>query len=195
MVAGLAVALSSSLALAQGGPTLGTPVFSGTGCPAGTAYAVLSQDATTMSILFDQYVAEAGRAVNRTFDRKSCNISVPVRVPNGYSVSIIEVDYRGFNGLPAGATSQFDVEYFFAGAQGPRFSRQFRGPLTDNYLLTNTLLASAVVWSACSATPILRANSSLRVNSNSRGEQAMATLDSADVSSSLVYHLAWRRCR
>ena len=48
---------------------LGQPAYGGTGCPAGTASVSLSPDNQAISILFDQYVVEAGGA--KGFDRKN----------------------------------------------------------------------------------------------------------------------------
>lgn len=191
-------ALTVSFALvsqsyAQSGLSLGYPGYGGNGCPAGSASVTLSPDQQSLSILFDQYIVEAGNG--RRLDRKSCNIAIPIRVPQGYSVSIFQVDYRGFNDLPVGARSTFNVEYFFAGGRGVRQSTVFRGPESDEYAITDRLAATAVVWSACGAETNLRVNTSMMVQSNRRGEQAFATVDSADVSAGLIYHLQWRRCR
>lgn len=172
---------------------LGQPAYGGTGCPAGSASVTLSPDQSALSILFDSYVAEAGGG--RRVDRKSCNISVPVEVPSGYSVAVFQVDYRGFNSIPYGAQSRFDAEYFWAGARGPRISRIFRGPVSDVYTVTDGLLASTMVWTPCGASVNLRVNTSMMALSNARSEQTLATVDSADISSGLVYHLQWRRCR
>ena len=189
----LGIVLGSS-AFAQSGVQLGTPAFGGNGCPAGTASASITNDGQTLSILFDEYIAEAGRTTNRRLDRKACNVSVPVKVPQGFSVAVFKVDYRGYNSLPAGASSQFNVEYFFAGSQGPRYTENFRGPLDDDYLITNKLLATSLVWSPCGQQVILRANSSMKATANARMDQTLATVDSADVQSGLIYHLQWRRC-
>jgi hypothetical protein len=186
--------LIGSAAFAQSGLTLGTPAFGGNGCPAGTVSSAITDDGSAISILFDEYIAEAGRTTGRRLDRKACNVSIPVNVPQGISVAVIKVDYRGFNSLPAGSTSQFNVEYFFAGSQGPRYTENFRGPLEDDYLITNNLVASALVWSPCGQQVILRANSSMRATANNRMDQTLATVDSADVQAGLVYHLQWRRC-
>ncbi len=181
-------------AFAQAPPiTLGLPGYGGNGCPQGTVAATLSPDATTLSILFDAYIVEVGGQTGRPFDRKSCNVSIPVNVPQGYSVSIISVDYRGFNQLPQGASSAFNVQYFFAGSQGPGFVRNFNGPLIDEYLIHNELQIGAVVWSACGASPLLRTNASLSVRT-AGGQSAMATVDSEDVAAALIYLLQWRRC-
>lgn len=175
--------------------SLGYPAYGGSGCPQGTASVVLTPDAKTLSILFDVYQVQSGQNTGTAFMRKSCNIAIPVHIPQGYSVSILTVDYRGFNHLPAGARSQFDVEYFFAGMMGPKFSRPFYGPLDKDYLIENNLVASAVVWSACGTDVNLRTNSSLRVQSPSMySPTAYSTVDSEDVSAAIVYHLQWRRC-
>jgi hypothetical protein len=172
---------------------LGMPGYGGTGCPANSASVTLAPDQKSLSILFDQYVVEAGNG--RTMDRKSCNIAIPVRVPQGYSISVFQIDYRGFNSLPAGARSQFNVEYFFAGSRGVRQSKSFFGPASNLYELTDNLTAEALVWTPCGADTNLRVNTSMLVQSNRRQEQAMATVDSADVTAGLVYHIAWRTCR
>ncbi len=183
-----------SKAAAQG-IELGEPEYRGTGCPLNSAGAVLSPDNTKLSVLFDQYVAEAGDSVGKDMDRKSCNLAIPVHVPHGYSVSVIKVDYRGFTSIPRGGTVRFNVSYFFAGSEGPRISEVMRGPREEDFLLTDRLIATADVWSPCGVDTNIRINTSLVARSNSYGDDIMATLDSTDVDTKLVYHLQWRRCR
>ncbi len=176
------------------GIELGEPAYGGTGCPAGSASVSVSPDGGAVSLLFDQYVVEAGDT--KSFDRKNCNIAVPVKVPNGYSVSVFAIDYRGFVQLPAGARANLSVNYFLAGGgRGVTSNKTFRGATSDNYVTTDRLGLEAIVWSACGADTILRANTSMLVNSNSRRDQAMATVDSADIEAGLVYHLQFKRCR
>lgn len=190
---GVLLSLFVASAAHANGLTLGEPQYGGTGCPAGSASVALSPDQTAVSILFDQYVVEAGG--NKSFDRKNCNIAIPVKVPQGYSVSVFAIDYRGFTGLPSGGRAQLTVDYFLAGnGRGVRSTKSFRGPMAEDYLKSDTLGMQAVVWSACGADTILRANTSMLVQSNRYREQALATVDSADVQAGLIYHLQWRRC-
>ncbi len=174
--------------------SLGAPAYGGDGCPAGSVSATLSPDEKALSILFDQYQASAGGDTGRSFDRRSCNVAIPVHVPQGRSISILSIDYRGFNKLPRGGRSQFNVEYFFAGGRGPSFRRNFNGPLEDDYIISNELVADALVWSGCGVDVNLRTNSSLRVNT-SRNREALATVDSEDVTAAIVYHVQWRACQ
>ena len=174
---------------------LGMPAYGGNGCPNGTASAVLSPDQKTISILFDRYSVEAGRASGRDMDRKSCNVAIPVHVPNGYSISLFQIDYRGYNNLPRGAYSRLQAEYFFAGQRGPVYEKTFNGSLNEDYNFSNTVGAQAMIWSPCGAETNLRVNSSLMTQTNSSKQQTLSTVDSADIRSGLVYHVQMRRCQ
>jgi len=174
---------------------LGYPAYGGNGCPSGTASATLSPDATSLSIIFDQFLTEAGPASGRTIDRKSCNIAVPVHVPNGYSISIIAVDYRGYVGLPRSASARLQAEYFFAGMRGPRFTQDFVGATDRDYTFSNQLGVETLVWSPCGADVNLRVNASMMVRNTNRGLDALATVDSADISAGMIYQVKMRRCR
>lgn len=191
----LIAALLSSSALANAnGLTLGHPNYGGTGCPGGSVATTVSPDQKTLSILFDQFVAEAGRSAGKTIDRKSCNIAIPVHVPQGFSVSVISVDYRGYVSVPSGGEARFSAEYFFAGQRGPVRTEVFRGPADEDYMITDDLIATALVWSPCGANTNIRINASMLAKSNAKRDDVLATVDSTDVSTGLIYHLAWRRC-
>lgn len=190
-----ALALITASAAQASSIRLGTPSYGGTGCPGGSASVSVSPDNSAISILFDQFITEAGNTTGRRLDRKSCNLSVPVQVPNGYSVAVFQVDYRGYNAVPRGGYNRFESEYFWAGARGPKITRQFNGPINDSYTLTDDLVARTVVWTPCGASVNLRVNASMLSMSNSRMEQTLGTVDSIDLSSGLVYHIRFQRCR
>lgn len=171
--------------------SLGQPGYGGSGCPAGSASVSVSPDGSSLSILFDSYTVEAGGS-NPQVARKSCNLSIPVKVPNGMSVSLISADYRGFADLPAGAEARLDTEYFFGGSRGPAYSQRFNGRFSNTYLKRHQMAAGANVWSACGADVNLRVNSGMTVRSS--GEAALATVDSADFNAGILYHLQYRSC-
>lgn len=192
----LIAALTVSAGAFAQGLQLGYPSTGGNGCPQGTVSATLSPDNSQLSILFDQFLAEAGPGVGKTIDRKSCNIAIPVTVPNGYAVSIVAVDYRGFVGLPSrSATARFTAEYFFANQRGPVSQRTFVGSQNTDYLIENDLIVESLVWSACGAQTNLRINASMMLTNSDRRSDAIATVDSADISSGIIYQLQFRRCR
>jgi hypothetical protein len=187
LVAG--AAFTAVPANAQPQLTLGTPTYGGTGCPQGTASAVLSADRTQLSILYDQWVTSVDASGG--FDRDGCTLAVPVEVPQGISVSIYAVDYRGFNFLPPGGMSQFQVEYFFTGGIGPIFTQEFQGPLAETFLIRNELAIVDIVWSGCGEDVILRANASTFLRAS---EAAQISVDSEDIDTSIVFLLQTQTC-
>lgn len=172
---------------------LGTPAYGGNGCPGGSASVTLSEDAKSMSIIFDQFIVEAGKA-NRSLERKSCNIAIPVHVPQGFSVSIIDVDYRGYVSLPSGASARLTAEYFLAGSVGPRYDKMFLGKTDTDYNFSNEVGVQAVVWSPCGADTIIRVNAAMLVKTNRFNDEATATVDTADFKAGLLYKFQWKRC-
>lgn len=174
--------------------SLGEPAYGGNGCPAGSASATISPDGKALSVIFDSFLTEAGPSSGKTMDRKSCNIAVPVHIPNGFSISIIAVDYRGFISLPRNASARLQAEYFFAGMIGPKFVQDFRGRTDEDYTFTNTLGVQAMIWSPCGADVNLRVNASMLLRNTSR-EDALATVDSTDLNAGIIYQVQMKRCR
>ena len=196
VLAAVATLMLSELSLAQTGLRMGVPSYGGTGCPAGTASVSLSPSEDAISILFDQFSASAGSSSGKRVDRKACNLSIPVTIPQGYSVSVIQVDYRGFNLIPsAGAYTRLNTEYFWAGIRGPMFSKLFTGPQNKDFTTSNGIIAESLVWTPCGASVNLRVNSSIMAQSNNRMDQTDIMVDSADITSGLIYHIQWRRCQ
>lgn len=173
--------------------SLGVPGYGGNGCPANTASVTLSEDAKSLSIIFDQFVVEAG-GMNKATERKTCNIAIPVHVPQGFSISVIDVDYRGYVSLPVQASARLTAEYFLAGSLGPRFDKIFSGKTDTDYTFNNGIGVQAQIWSPCGADTILRVNAAMLVKTNRYLDEAMATVDSADFKAGMLYKLQWKRC-
>ncbi len=155
--------------------------YGGSGCPAGTASVTVSPDGQELSILFDEFIANAaGRPRDR---RKSCNLTIPVEVPPGFQVSVYKFDYRGY--VAPKTTGRLTAEYFFAGQRGPKITRRIKGE--KDYLASDKI--GTLVWSRCGDKVNMRVNSAL----SARGKE-IATLDSVDVSHGLKYQLRYRAC-
>jgi hypothetical protein len=106
-------------------------------------------------------------------------------------VSVVAVEYHGFNRLPAGSKAQVRAEIFVAGGRGPILAQAFNGPRSGRFALAKTL--AAATWSACGADAILLTNTSLRV-STTGNRLAASSLRFQDVKTALVYRLRWRNC-
>jgi hypothetical protein len=158
--------------------------YGGNGCPANSASVSVSPDGQELSVLFDKFIAQGNEPSQR---RKSCNLSIPIKVPQGFQISLYDADYRGYVAPRTSATLR--AEYFFAGSRGPVFNRTFNGE--TNYTATDSLATIADVWSACGDSTNMRVNAAM----TARG-QGMATVDSFDLAHrGLVYHIKYRACR
>lgn len=163
---------------------------------------VLNEDRTAMSVLFSNFLVQAGGVDeygNRrsTIGRKICNIGVPLHIPQGYSVSVFAIDYRGFNFLPRGARSTFRTEYFFAGLpRGPVATKSFVGPNNGSeYTISHELIGEAVVWSRCGEKVILRSNPSITLINSNASQEALSSVDSQDLKVGILYQFQWKTCR
>ncbi len=169
--------------------------YAGNGCPAGSAEVVLANDKKSVSVLFDDYIVEAGGEGQRTFSRKKCDIAFGLKVPNGMSVALINADYRGFTDLPSRAKATFTRNYFFAGSRGPRLKQNFKGNRSDDFTITDNMGVMARVYSQCGADVILRSKTAATVRTR-RGQEAMMSVDSADLTSKTIfrYNFSWKKC-
>ncbi|MBW4612747.1 MAG: DUF4360 domain-containing protein [Desmonostoc vinosum HA7617-LM4] len=158
--------------------------YGGNGCPDGSASVSISPDGQELSILFDQFIAEGNKSSQR---RKSCNLSIPIKVPQGFQISLYDADYRGY--VAPYTTGRLRAEYFFAGQRGPVFSRTFRGE--NDYNVRDQLVTVADVWSRCGDSVNMRVNAAMTASG-----QGVATVDSFDLAHrGLVYHIKYRQCR
>jgi Domain of unknown function (DUF4360) len=178
------VTLPISPALANSKVEILGASYGGSGCPDQSASVSVSPDGQELTILFDKFSALGN---DPSQSRKSCNLSIPIKVPQGFQISLYDADYRGYVAPDTRGTLR--AEYFFAGNRGPVFQRTFSGE--TNYTVRDSLATVADVWSACGDSTNMRVNASMAA----RGKGA-ATVDSFDLAHrGLVYHIKYRSCR
>lgn len=176
------------------------PSYSGTGCPQGSVSATLSPNGTSLSLLFDAYVTEAGGTTGQLRTAKNCQINIPFTVPPGYAVQVVKMDYRGFVSVPNGARSTFGAGFRFLeiNGRGTNSRRVLRasvltGPRQENFVLSS--IVRGPEFSPCGRSFVLAAESMLNVQSNRAGESAVSTIDSLDATQTpMIYSLRWKRC-
>ncbi len=186
-ILGTTISIASAITPALATPTSTVEImgagYGGNGCPANSASVTVSPNGQELSILFDKFIADGS---NLRESRKSCNMSIPIKVPQGYQISFYDADYRGY--VAPSTSAKLRSEYFFAGARGPVFSRNFNGE--TNYNVRDKLATVADVWSACGASTNMRVNAAMVA----RGK-GTATVDSFDLAHrGLVYHIKYRTC-
>jgi Domain of unknown function (DUF4360) len=156
----------------------------GSGCPMGTAQAILSADKRTLSIIFDQYYGEDN-------EYASCNIAISLSVPEGFTVALIDIDYRGYASIPdlPGRKARFRTEYFFAGDMGPVRIANFGRGYDASFMILHDIVGT--VWAPCGDEVIARANTSIRT----WGYGSFLAIDTADVTTNgITFYLDWAEC-
>lgn len=179
--------------------TLGTPVYGGSGCPQGSMRAVFAPDNLSFSLLFDQFIAEVVDPANAKKDTMSCDLLIPIQIPEGMQMEITRVDLRGFANLPNRGRGVLHSVFNFRGrgGDGDRMNLRFnfQGPLVDNYELSSDVMTSGdAETSPCGGAFNLRVLNELKVQTPRKGEPASLTLDSVDGTTEAVYFVNWRQC-
>jgi Domain of unknown function (DUF4360) len=156
-------------------PALAQVGYGGNGCPAGSSSATVSPDGQELSILFDKFIA-LGNTPGQS--RKSCNISMPIQVPQGFQAALDSIDYQGY--VAANTKGTLQADYFFAGKMGTPFKRTINGE--KNYNIKDA--QTTQIWSKCGA------KTSMSVNVSMLAEGAgKATIDKSP-----VLHFKYRPC-
>ena len=153
--------------------------FSGTGCPTGS-FNVTGENTATLSLLFDSY--DAGMNSVSGMPRTSCNFAVPLHVPEGYQISQILADWRGYS---TGKT-EFSREYFLPG--GGEGIVKTTNPSEDYMIRDEGLFYESNPRSGQDIT--LRINSSV----HALEDASYIAMDSLDIKNTLELHVEWKRC-
>lgn len=89
--------------------------YAGSGCQSGTVASQLSTDKTTLTLIYDDFIAQSGKNIPPKDYRKNCQLNVKLRYPQGWQFSVFKADYRGHATLPHGATGTCKATYYFSG--------------------------------------------------------------------------------
>lgn len=167
----------------------------GSGCPLDSVASLISgppgELPNTLTLLFSEFIAQQGPSINASERRKNCSVAINLEVPQGFSFSLIEAEYKGFADLPSGVSGVQRTTYSFPFSNRAAFQTVLNGPFTDDYLRTDEL--GAAVFSPCRATVPLNLESQVFLRGNAK-PQAMMTLDRNTTRVTQVYHFQWKRC-
>ena len=164
---------------------IGQPTVGGTGCPSGSVAVSLDPTTGDLSVLFDSFTVEAEGSTR--IARKACSLAIPITLPAGKAVSVLQSRLEGFNVLSEGTTAILTSEYFLAGQKGNTVTERFDGELLDSFTVEETV---PVLDSSGVGEVLLRINTSLRVRSNSYGDYAASSIDAMGVDGGLKFQLA-----
>lgn len=168
--------------------------YGGTGCKNDSAVAVLSPDQNILSLLFDDFLVEAG-GESSNHVRKNCDVKLEISVPEDKRIVIKKIDYRGYAIVPAKAHVRFVSKYNFEIPTLNFISRDFgdrliqRGDFDDDIFM-ELMINDSVTTRACGRDVILNIHTALMARS--RADEVFASIDSLD--SGIEYHLEYEDC-
>lgn len=201
-LAGVAAAMPAPYTIADGPSghdvTIEAIAFAGSGCPAGSVAGQLSSDLTTITLLYDSFVAQAGKDISASQYRKNCQLNIKLAYPSGWQFSVFKADYRGYAQIPDGDTGTCKATYYFSGDSKQISSTlTIKGPFDDNYLKTDQFGVESTVWSPCGIEGLLNINSEVRLSPPDATKPALLTVRIPSSSSCPIVTviLVKRRCR
>jgi hypothetical protein len=168
----------------------------GTGCPAGTWDAAISEDGKAFTVTFSAYeaIVEPGKA----FSIKDCTLGLDLQTPQGISFAISSFYYQGYATLDQGGMSaRQSAKYYFMGnpAAASENVREMSGPYDDSYMFADEVPVASLVWSPCGTQRRLNALTRLVLRNNTaKTGSGYLNASSVDGELQMVFHLAWRKC-
>ncbi|HYD49944.1 MAG TPA: DUF4360 domain-containing protein [Terriglobales bacterium] len=168
--------------------------YGGTGCPSGSVGTSFSNDRSSFTLIFDQFVASSGPSVPLTESRKICLLFINLRIPQGWSYSVSTLDFRGYVSLPKGVTAEQKSTYYFEGEPRPgSASSRFSGPVAKDYLTRDQLGLNTLQWFGCGGARPLIVSAQVELFKTD-GRTAQITVDSTDGKLEHVIGLRWKPC-
>jgi hypothetical protein len=138
--------------------------YAGTGCPHDSTTIILNDDHTNVNIDFTQFSIEGGGNNSRGLNRKTCVLSLPIQIPKGFKLGVVQMNWQGELELSADSRAKVTAELFFSGEKGKTITKDFSGAARNDFLLSEGSLkpGKSTVWSPCGETSLLlRINTSL----------------------------------
>lgn len=166
--------------------TIKNLAFTGTGCPAGTVVTNVSPDAKAFTLVFAQFAAEI--LTGAKADAKRCNLTLTLAIPQGWQVSILSLDLRGFADIPKDADATLRTVIGFDDE-----SSLLQGPHADPFHFRHETTLKTRAWSPCGREAALKIGVEAKLSSPNATAATLA-LDSLDGELRHEVGLAWRRC-
>ncbi|BBM04061.1 DUF4360 domain-containing protein [Microbulbifer sp. GL-2] len=161
---------------------IGEIAVNGTGCPVGSVAATATDDNKNIAILFSSYSAITNSA--NPVANSDCNLAIPLSVEPGFSVGILDIDWRGTVYSAPGSLINFHREYFFSGNQGPSHDNNWNSSEFENFLLNDR--PPFVYYSGCDGEALIaRADTAATVI----GADSLFSLRAADVGAELLLNV------
>ena len=89
----------------------GTPAFSGTGCPSGTASVSTNSGAQQVYLVYGAFSVSAGPGIPSSDGSKSCAASIAFTIPSGFRLRLSSASTQGSVELDSGKNAQVQAQF------------------------------------------------------------------------------------
>jgi hypothetical protein len=169
----------------------------GSGCPAGTVRATISNDRTQAELFFDKFVTQLSPAgVTPLYPSTTdCTVSYNINYPAGWSVSLEKIQMRGSVNTNYGATGTLSSDFYIPGLNVDTVvEKDFPANQQGFYLVTQA--APVLAYTQCGAVFPLDVTTELSLNGQTSGITGdnQLRMNTEDLTASTILYLNWRRC-
>ncbi|CAJ2499932.1 Uu.00g027850.m01.CDS01 [Anthostomella pinea] len=186
---------SSGNTTAPPGVTIHGFNYAGTGCSDSSVSSYLSPDKSTLTLAYDDFVAQSGPNLTAAEARKNCQLNVALTYPGGWQFTVFKADFRGYAGLATGIEGAVRALYYFSGQSQQVASTQFlQGPINANFIKTDQFNLQSEIWSPCGQEASLNINAEIRIDPLVSENPGLMTYDSTDLKFTQVQYLVWQQC-
>lgn len=150
---------------------------------------VTAPDGSALTILLDDL------SVAAPSQTKTCTVSAPLNLPEGYSLGVYRVDYRGYAHLAKKENATLVVDYNLGPrGNGRTFKRTVKGAVDDDFAFTENIGAGQMKRIGCGSNAVL--NVKVVLSMKAGAGDALAVMDSSDGAAKhgLVFHLNLKKC-
>jgi hypothetical protein len=167
-------------------------VVSGTGCGAGTSFIDVRPDNTGFTVHYADFRVFLNGGSTPLDARKSCQLSLSLQLPQGFTYAIAGVGSRGDADIARGAQGVQRSTFYYAGSPSvPSTTHNFSGPYSDYWETVDEIPLGQLVWVPCNMRRLLNASTELRVVKGTSDPNVTPTFLTQE---STEYSIAWRRC-
>jgi hypothetical protein len=175
--------------------------YQGSGCPQGSVNSVFSPGNTQFSLLYDAFTLNVGGPTMQNTDVMGCEVSVNLRLPFGYTISVDSADFRGFVSLDGGVVAQHTVDHQVGSNKLATYgfgTQLFSGPTQQNYFIQsqkpNLKLPKFLACLPLKQNVTLMVRTRVKMTGAEGPRLGLMTVDSADGRIEQKYALSLRRC-
>jgi sporulation protein YlmC with PRC-barrel domain len=151
-------------------------ITSGSGCPSGSTRSDVVFDEKRSRITISVIGSIKASASSGSVAQKSCNLRIPIRLPQNYKIQSISISYQGSTNIPDGASGQIVSTAILAGKTVAQESANLSSGFNPGWEMTNNF----PIMTSLPTSTVLGVNTSIVVRATSSSQAASFLLKSIE---------------